>query len=219
MKKKTIKIQKENPNFFRVAIFGSAQIKKNNPIYKQVKQLAKKLAESNIDIVTGGGPGLMQAANEGHLLGVEKLKKNARSIGIGVKLPWHQEFNAAVEYKKGFGRFSGRLDEFMILSNAVIVTPGGIGTLLELFYTWQLVQVNHICNIPIILMGDQWNGLLEWIKKDPLATKYLEKKDFNLVFHAKNEEEVLDMINDVHNHFKQGGKDFCLNYKRYSHFK
>ena len=69
--------------------------------------------------------------------------------------------------------------------NAVIVTPGGIGTLLELFYTWQLVQVHHICNIPIILMGEQWNGLLTWIKNNPLKTEYLTKRDFDLVFMQK----------------------------------
>jgi hypothetical protein len=68
-------------------------------------------------------------------------------------------------------------------------------------------------------MGEQWTGLLSWIKKNPLKTDYLTERDFNLVFHAKNEEEVLDMIHDVHTHFKNGGKDFCLNYKRYNKFK
>lgn len=212
-----MKIQKQNPKFFRVAIFGSARIKKNDPIYKGVKHLAKELAKMEIDLVTGGGKGLMEAASLGHKQG--KSNSTVRTIGVGVKLPWHQGFNEAVDYKQEFGRFSGRLDEFMLLSNAVIVTPGGIGTLLELFYTWQLVQVHHICNIPIILMGEQWGGLLSWIKKNPLAKDYLTKRDFDLVFHAKNEEEVLDMISDVHTHFKNQGKDFCLNYKRYNKFK
>ena len=212
-----IKNQQENPDFFRVSIFGSAKIKKYDPIYKSVKNLAKELAKMEIDLVTGGGKGLMEAASLGHKQG--KKNANVRTIGVGVKLPWNQGFNEAIEYKKEYGRFSGRLDEFMLLSNAVIVTPGGIGTLLELFYTWQLVQVHHICNIPIILMGEQWNGLLTWIKNNPLKTEYLTKRDFDLVFYAKNEEEVLDMIHDVHTHFKNKGKDFCLNYKRYNKFK
>lgn len=212
-----MKIQKQNPKFFRVAIFGSAKIKKNDPIYKSVKHLAKELAKMEIDLVTGGGKGLMEAASIGHKQG--KGNSNLHTIGIGVKLPWHQGFNKAIDYKQEFGRFSGRLDEFMLLSNAVIVTPGGIGTLLEFFYTWQLVQVHHICNIPIILMGEQWKGLLNWIKQNPLKTNYLTKRDFDLVFYAKNEHEVLDMINDVHTHFKNQGKDFCLNYKRYNKFK
>lgn len=212
---KTIKEQKESANFFRVALFGSAKIKKNDPIYKEVKKIGEYLAKEHIDIVTGGGKGLMQAANEGHKKKRDAKNSNIRSIGIGVKLPWNQGFNDAVEYKKEFGTFSQRLDEFMLLSNAVIVAPGGIGTLLELFYTWQLVQVHHICNIPIILYGDQWTGLLKWIEQNPLKTKYLTNRDYQLVFHVKNQEELIEMIRDLHNHWKKGGEDFCLNYKKY----
>lgn len=222
MKTKTnkIKTQKEIENFFRVALFGSSKIKKNDPIYKEIKELGKALAREQIDIVTGGGAGLMQAASEGHVKGRTGKEKNfpsmnIRSIGVGVKLPWNQGFNNAVEYKKEFGTFSERLDEFMLLSNAVIVAPGGIGTLLELFYTWQLVQVHHICNIPIILYGEQWGGLLEWIKESPLKTKYLTDRDYQLVFHVKNQEEVIEMIRDLHKHWSTGGKNFCLNYNKY----
>jgi hypothetical protein len=200
---------------FSVAIFGSAKIKKNDPIYKSVKHLSTNSQNGNRSYHRRGH-GLI-AASIGHKKG--KKNMNVRTIGVGVKLPWKQGFNEAVEYKQEFERFSGRLDEFMLLSNAVIVAPGGIGTLLELFYTWQLVQVHHICNIPIILMGEQWLELISWIKENPLKNKYLTDKDFNLVYYAKNEEEVLDMIHDVHNHFKNGGKDFCLNYKRYNNFK
>jgi len=212
---KTIKEQKDAENYFRVALFGSSKIKKNDPIYQEIKELGKALAREHIDIVTGGGKGLMQAASEGHTKGRTGEEKNIRSIGIGVKLPWNQGFNKAVEYKKEFGTFSGRLDEFMLLSNAVIVAPGGIGTLLELFYTWQLVQVHHICNIPIILYGEQWTGLLEWMKENPLNTKYLTERDYELVFHVKNEEEVIEMVRDLHKHWQKGGKNFCLNYKKY----
>jgi hypothetical protein len=215
MKTNNMKIQKDVENYFRVALFGSSKIKKNDPIFKEIKKLAKALAEEKIDIVTGGGKGLMQAANEGHLQGRTQEVRNIRSIGIGVKLPWNQGFNDGVEYKKEFGTFSGRLDEFMLLSNAVIVAPGGIGTLLELFYTWQLVQVHHICNIPIILYGEQWTGLLKWIKENPLKTKYLTERDYELVFHVKNETEVIEMIRDLHKHWEKGGKNFCLNYKKY----
>ena len=152
---KTKKIMRdEDKGRFRVAIFGSARVKKHDNAYKRVKKLAYELGERGIDVVTGGGPGLMQAANEGHKLGTNKTKSGALSIGIGIKLPWEQKFNKSVEYKEKFNIFSKRLDEFMLVSNVVIVEPGGLGTLLELFYAWQLIQVHHICHMPIILIGD-----------------------------------------------------------------
>lgn len=215
-KKKVKKIRSWNEDHFRVAIFGSSRIEHGDVIYDDVKKLAEMLGERNFDVITGGGPGLMRAANEGHKLGTEKDKNNdALSIGIGVQLPWNQKFNDAVEYKEKFNRFSRRLDEFMTLSNAVIVTPGGLGTMLELFYTWQLVQVQHICNIPIILMGDMWEGLLQWIKEMPLEKNYLDLKDYKMVYHVKNPEEALNVVEEAHNMFKNGGKDFCLNYEKY----
>jgi predicted Rossmann-fold nucleotide-binding protein len=173
------------------------------------------LGERGIDILTGGGPGLMRAANEGHVIGTKKANSKAHSIGIGVRLPWNQKFNTAVEYKEKVNRFSKRLDEFMLMSNAVVVAPGGLGTMLELFYTWQLVQVHHICDIPIILMGEQWGGLLKWIKTGPLKKNYLDPIDYRLVFHARTSKEAMEIIEETYNHFKKGGKNFCLNYEKY----
>ena len=103
----------------------------------------------------------------------------------------------------------------MLLSNAVVVAPGGLGTMLELFYTWQLVQVHHVCNIPIILLGDSWIGLLKWIKNKPLEKGYLDKKDYKLVFHVKNEKQAIKIIRDAYRDFKKGDKNFCLNYEKY----
>ncbi len=206
---------KKDKQHFKVTIFGSSRIANNDEIYKQVKHLAKMLGENGIDVITGGGPGLMKAGNEGHLEGQAIGKTGAHSIGIGIQLPWEQKFNDSVEYKEKFNRFSSRLDEFMTLTNAVVVCPGGLGTILELFYTWQLVQVHHICNIPIILMGEEWGGLLRWIKEQPLNKKYLDKEDYNLVFHVKTPEEAMDIINESYAEFKVGGKNFCLNYEKY----
>jgi uncharacterized protein (TIGR00730 family) len=207
--------QKKDKGHFRVAIFGSARVKVNDSAYKRVKDLAYILGEKGIDVVTGGGPGLMQAANEGHKLGTSKSRSGAYSIGIGIKLPWEQKFNKSVQYKEKFNIFSKRLDKFMLLSNVVIVEPGGLGTLLEFFYTWQLIQVRHICHIPIILMGDMWEGLIEWTKKEPLRKGYLDKKDYDLVFNVKTSKQAISIIEDAHKHFKRGGKKFCLNYKKY----
>ena len=202
-------------NHFHVTIFGSARIKKKDPRYNQIYTLAKLLGNEGIDIITGGGPGIMEAASLGHQAGKKKAKIKSHTIGLGIKLPHEQEFNKGVGINKKFDKFSGRLDNFMKYSNVVVVAPGGVGTILELFYTWQLMQVNHICNIPIILLGDMWDGLIKWLEKDPLNKKFFEKKDMNLLFHAKNSQEAMKMINTAYKEFNAGNKDFCLNYKKY----
>ena len=207
--------KENNDGNFKVSVFGSSQVKEGDAVFDQVKSLAKMIAENEIDIITGGGPGLMRAANEGHQEGRKENGKQVHSIGIGIKLPWNQKFNESVEYKEELDRFSQRLDEFMTLSNAVVVCPGGLGTMLELFYTWQLAQVHHICNIPIILMGDVWEGLLRWIKDEPLQKNYLEKQDYDLVFHVKNPEEAMAVIKEAHKNFENGDENFCLNYEKY----
>ena len=198
---------------FRVTIFGSARIKKNDPIYRQIFQLSKMIGERGIDVVTGGGPGIMEAATSGHKIGSRKTK--AHSIGLGIKLPHEQHFNEYVGYKKEFNRFSNRLDNFMLLSNIVVIAPGGVGTLLELFYTWQLMQVRHICHIPIILLGNEWKGLLEWLRNSPLKKGFFAKEDYQLLFLANSEADAVKVIDKAYEEFKKGNKDFCLNYKKY----
>jgi len=200
---------------FHVTIFGSSRIKKNDDVYKQIYKLAKMIGEKNLDVVTGGGPGVMQAANLGHRDGVKKNNKDAHSIGLGIKLPHEQDFNNSVQLYQTFDRFSSRLDNFMLMSNAIVVAPGGIGTILELFYAWQLMQVKHTCNIPFILLGKQWEGLIEWMEKYPLKKKYLDKEDMHLVFLAKDCYEAMEIINKAHDDYKTGRKDFCLNNKKY----
>lgn len=213
------KFLSEDIKHFKVTIFGSARVE-NGAEYDEVFKLGYGLGKIGIDLITGGGGGIMRAASEGHKLGGEENKKNAvHTIGLGIRLPQEQKFNDAVEYKTMFERFSGRLDEFMLSSNAVVVAPGGLGTLLELFYTWQLVQVKHLCNIPIILMGDNYRGLLRWIAKEPLAKKYLDEADYQLVFLAKNHKQALKIIKEAHKSFKVGGKDFCINYEKYKLIK
>lgn len=199
---------------FRVSIFGSARIKKNDPVYKQVHKLAKMLGEHGVDVVTGGGPGIMEAANTGHSAGSKRSK--ATSYGLNIKLPHEQFINPGVQTYRTFKRFSSRLDNFMLLSNAVVVAHGGVGTLLELFYTWQVLQVEHICHIPIILMGEQWHGLIDWLENQPLRRKYFEKKDLELLFFANTSEEAMRIIEDAHKEFKKGNKNFCMNYDKYT---
>jgi uncharacterized protein (TIGR00730 family) len=204
------KIDKEH---FRVAIFGSARLKRDSPEYKQVYQLAKIISEQNMDLVTGGGPGLMEAATKGHKEG--RGKNNVHTFGLTISLPFEQRQDKHLDIRKDFDKFSQRLDSFMKLSNAIVVTPGGVGTLLELSYTWQLMQVKHICNIPIILIGDMWADFTKWIKKWPLRKKLLGKGDIELLYLAKNNTQVIDILKKEYDYYKRGGKNFCLNNKKY----
>ena len=197
---------------FRVAIFGSARIKRNDPTYKLVYTLAKMIGKEGMDIVTGGGSGLMTAANAGHNMG-DKMKR-ADSVGLPLATERTKKPNPHLEVKKEFKYFSDRLDTFMILSNVVVVTPGGIGTLLELYYTWQLLQVKQICNTPIILLGDMWVDLIGWMKKNQLKRHLVSKKDFEFVFLAKNASEAFKIIVNLHEKWKNNELT-CSNIKRY----
>lgn len=198
---------------FRVSIFGSGRVKRGSPEYKQIHSLAKMLAKKGIDIVTGGGPGLMEAANRGHKAG--KGKTGSHSIGLAIRLPKEQKPNKSLDIVKEFNTFSKRLDNFMLLSNVVIVAPGGIGTLLEFFYTWQLVQTKKICDIPIILLGSMWSDLVKWLEKEPMKRGYFEKEDLGLIFLAKDCPDAIRMVNMAYEEYKKGTKNFCLNYKKY----
>jgi uncharacterized protein (TIGR00730 family) len=148
---------------YRVTIFGSARIKKNSSTYEQVKWLAHQLTEMECDIVTGGGPGLMQAANEGSV--IADTANRTQSIGIRINLGFEQEVNPFVEEVFQHQTFFSRLHQFVLISNAFVVVPGGIGTCLEAFMIWQLLQVRHLNNIPLIMIGDMWSNLVIWAKK------------------------------------------------------
>ncbi len=197
---------------FRVAIFGSARIKENDSRYNEVYQLAKLIAAENIDIITGGGPGLMNAASQGHQDG--RKSNDSHTIGLNIVMPLEQKPNRHLDIKREFDCFSDRLDAFMILSDAVVVAPGGIGTMLEFLYTWQLVQIKHICNIPIILMGEMWVKFLDWIKRYPLKNGFISKKDFDRVILTKDCYDAIKIIKRFHDGFKKGD-DICLNFKKY----
>jgi uncharacterized protein (TIGR00730 family) len=183
-------------NEFRVTIFGSARIKKNSKIYKQVYDLGKEIGELGFDLVTGGGPGTMEAADQGHQEGNKDSK--AHTVGLAIILPKKQKINDAVEIKRKFNRFSERLDNFMLLSNVIIVCPGGVGTLLELLYTWQLLQVKQLSHIPVILLGNTWKGFIKWINDSPLESKFLNKKDIKLLHLTKNNKEAMDIVKKAH---------------------
>ncbi|NTV02218.1 MAG: LOG family protein [Chlorobiaceae bacterium] len=195
---------------YRVAIFGSARISEGDEEYRDVYTIAKGLAGAGFDIVTGGGPGLMQAANAGS----KSITNGGQSIGLNIRLPHEQHPNRFLDIKAEFDRFSSRLDTFMALSDAVVVAPGGVGTLLELFYTWQLVQVHQICETPIILFGAIWTGLLEWLEAEVMRRHLFDRDDMHMLFHVLEPSQVVDLVVRIHGDRPQS-EHVCTNYSRY----
>ena len=195
---------------YTVAIFGSARVQENDKDYKDVFAIARGLAKAGFDVVTGGGPGLMQAANAG----AKDAHSASHSIGLNIRNPKEQEPNQFLDIKQEFYSFSSRLDTFMTLSDAVIVAPGGIGTLLELFYTWQLVQVKDICETPIILFGAIWTNLLLWLETEVMAQKLFGKEEMRMLFHVVEPEQVVALIKKIHtDRIKEG--NVCKNFSKY----
>lgn len=181
---------------YRVTIFGSARIKPGTPAYEGVKKLAAELTGMGCDILSGGGPGLMQAANEGaHSVDPNGLR---RSIGINIELPFEQQVNPFVTQAFTHRTFFSRLHHFMIASDTFIVTPGGIGSLLELALAWQLLQVRHLYNTPLILVGKMWRGLVDWARENMLVegNELASRPDFEIPRCVDTIEEALAIVRE-----------------------
>ena len=181
---------------YRVTIFGSARAQPGSWVYNEVKQVASALAEMGCDIVTGGGPGLMQAANEGAAQ-VNAPERN-RSVGIRVDLPFEQDVNPFVEQAFEHQTFFTRLHHFVLASNAFVVAPGGIGTVLEAMLIWQLLQVRHVQDTPLIFVGKMWADLVEWARKHLLDPRLplASPKDMDIPHCLNTAEEAIALIRD-----------------------
>lgn len=181
---------------YRVTIFGSARAAPGSFGYEETKRAAAQLAGMGCDIVTGGGPGLMQAANEGASTAPER----ARSIGIRVDLPFEQDVNAFVAELFQHRTFFTRLHQFAIGSDAFIVAPGGIGTLLEMIMIWQLLQVRQLQETPLILVGPTWPALIEWARGAMLAfdPPLANVEDLMIPRCVPSADEALEIIRDHH---------------------
>jgi len=178
---------------YRVTIFGSARAKPGTVAYDETKRAAKMLAEMGCDIITGGGPGLMQAANAG-----VDLAGEAKSMGIRVDLPFEQEVNPFVELAFEHKTFFTRLHHFVLASDAFIVAPGGIGTVLETMMIWQLLQVRHLERTPLIMVGKMWPGLIEWVRDAMLSfeTPLIDAADVDIPICVANADEAVAIIRD-----------------------
>jgi uncharacterized protein (TIGR00730 family) len=191
---------------YRVTIFGSARAKPGTYVYDEVKRVAAVLAEMGCDIITGGGPGLMQAANEG--AAVANAPERNRSVGIRVDLPFEQDVNPFVEQAFEHKTFFTRLHHFVLTSDAFVVAPGGIGTVLELMMIWQLLQVRHVHDTPLILVGKMWADLVDWARRHLLTAQppLANSEDMTISRCVNTADEAIALIREHHARWLQEAK-------------
>ncbi|MGL4584635.1 MAG: TIGR00730 family Rossman fold protein [Flavobacterium sp.] len=175
-----------------VSIFGSARTKTDDPYYKLAEEIAFKVSQAGYGIITGGGPGIMEAGNKGAHLG------KGVSVGLNIELPFEQHFNPYIDADKNlqFDYFFVRKVMFVKYSQGFVVMPGGFGTLDELFEAITLIQTKKIAKFPIVLVGTEfWGGLIDWIKST-LLDKYhnISPEDMNLIKIVDSADEVVEVI-------------------------
>lgn len=174
-----------------VSIFGSSRTGEDGAYYQLAIRIAKKISEAGYGIITGGGPGIMEAGNRGaHLAG-------GTSVGLNIELPFEQHDNPYIDHDKSmdFDYFFVRKVMFVKYSQGFIVLPGGFGTLDELFEAMTLIQTNKIGKFPIILVGSEfWSGLFEWIRNAMLTAGNISPNDLDLIKIADTEDEVVALI-------------------------
>ena len=176
-----------------VTMFGSARTSPDHPHYKLAYETAKLLAENKYDMITGGGPGIMEAGNKG------AFDANAGSIGLCIELPFEQKTNPYVKEEIKFRYFFARKVMFLKYAKAIIIFPGGFGTMDEMFETLTLIQTKVLQNIPMLVMNyDYYNDLISWMKKDMIKEQYIDKEDLDLIQYVKTPQEALDIINNFY---------------------
>jgi hypothetical protein len=182
-----------------VCVFGSARTKPDSPQYAQAEQLARRFAGNGWTVITGGGPGVMEAANKG------ACEAGGTSVGLGIELPFEQGLNQWVDIGIHFRYFFARKTMFLKYSQGFVVFPGGFGTLDELFEALTLVQTRKVTSFPVILMGvSYWQGLLDWLRETALAEGKISAPDLGLVHLTDDPDEVVRILADA---FRERGDD------------
>lgn len=174
-----------------VSVFGSARTQAGSEYYKLAEEISFGLTQIGFGVITGGGPGIMEAANKGAKRG------NGKSVGIGIKLPFEDALNPYVDhdYSINFDYFFARKVMFVKYAQGFIVLPGGLGTLDELFEALTLIQTNKIGRFPIVLVGTKyWSGLIEWMKQTLIPAGNISEKDFELYRLVDTAEEAVGHI-------------------------
>ena len=183
-----------------VSVFGSARTKPDNQYYKQAEEIGYLLTQSGYGVISGGGPGIMEAANKGASRG------EGKSVGLNIELPFEQSSNPYIDNDKliNFDYFFVRKVMFVKYAQGFIVLPGGVGTLDELFEAITLIQTEKIGKFPIVLLGKTyWDGLLVWIKEVMLAKEQnISIEDLDLINVVDTPLEAVDIINDFYKKYR-----------------
>lgn len=179
------------PNYLpAVTVYGSARVKEDSPYYQMGRDLGAVLQANGYTVITGGGPGVMEAANRG------AYENKGHTIGLNVDLPMEQESNPYLTHNLSFRYFFVRKVMLVKYSTAFILLPGGYGTLDELFETLTLIQTRKIAPFPVVLMGrDFWEGLVEWIKARLLAEGTISPHDLDLFHVTDDVNEAVELVN------------------------
>ena len=181
-----------------VSIFGSARTKPGHKYYKLAVDVAQKIVDHGYGVITGGGPGIMEAGNKGaHIAG-------GTSVGLNIELPFEQHDNPYIDSDKSldFDYFFVRKVMFVKYSQGFVVMPGGFGTLDELFEAITLIQTHKIETFPIILVGKEfWGGLFEWVKTTLLEAGNISPKDLDLIHLVDTSDEVIDILNKFYKEY------------------
>jgi hypothetical protein len=172
-----------------VTIYGSARIKESDELYQQTEEIARRLGELGFSIVTGGGPGVMEAANKG------AIKAGVTSVGLNIVLPLEQPFNPYTTKSITFNHFYTRKLMLVKYAIAFVFMPGGIGTLDELTEVLNLIQAGKIKPFPVLLFDSAyWKGLLDWLHDSALAKGYISEEDFRLVRVYDSVDEIVEGV-------------------------
>jgi uncharacterized protein (TIGR00730 family) len=176
-----------------VAIFGSARTAPDDPFYADAEELAQELTRVGFAIITGGGPGIMEAANKG------AKETEGISVGLNIELPYEQQLNRYVTVPISFRYFFARKVMFVKYSEAFVVFPGGFGTLDEMFEALTLIQTGKLTHFPVVLFGSAyWSGLVEWLRSPVLAEHKISSQDLDLFAVSDSVPETVDRIVRAH---------------------
>lgn len=172
-----------------VTVFGSARVSRNSPVYRTTEKLARLLAENQFNVISGGGPGVMEAANKGAVEG------GGKSVGLNIHLPQEQIPNKYANVRLDFKYFFIRKVMFVKYAVAYVILPGGFGTLDELFEALTLIQTKRIRSFPVILMDSRyWKGLVDWIKVTLLKSKFISSQDLDIFQLVDKPEDAVAII-------------------------
>ncbi|MEO5344015.1 MAG: TIGR00730 family Rossman fold protein [Gammaproteobacteria bacterium SHHR-1] len=174
-----------------VSLFGSARTPPGSPWYRLAEEVAQGLSDRGLSVITGGGPGIMEAGNKGAKAG------GAKSVGLNIRLPHEQHANPFQDLSIDFRYFFVRKLMFVKYAVAYVIFPGGFGTMDELFESLTLIQTGKIRRFPVVLMGSAyWCGLVDWMRQQMLAEGNIAEEDFDLFHLADTPQQALEVIDD-----------------------